>query len=102
MSWIYYLIETNLYLAIFYGFYRLFLCKETFYAINRYYLIATTAIAFVLPFFEVGFLKKPVPSVIAYIPTDGIDQIYFQAPQIEVHANEPTVTIAQVVTAIYL
>ena len=58
MSWLYYLLEANLYLILFYGFYRLFLHKETFYRLNRYYLIFSSILAFILPFFQLGFLKK--------------------------------------------
>lgn len=60
MSWLYYLLEANLYLILFYGFYRLFLHKETFYGLNRYYLIFSSILAFVLPFFQLGFLKKDI------------------------------------------
>ena len=56
MSWIYYLLEANLYLAAFYGFYRLFLHRETFYTLNRYYLLCTAVIAFILPLFQVSYL----------------------------------------------
>lgn len=61
MSWIYYLLEANLYLIIFYGFYRLWLYKETFYSLNRYYLIITSLVAFTIPFLQLGFLSKQNP-----------------------------------------
>jgi hypothetical protein len=60
MSWLYYLLEANLYLILFYGFYRLFLHKETFYGLNRYYLIFSSVLAFILPFFQLGILKKEI------------------------------------------
>ncbi|GGI24773.1 M56 family metallopeptidase [Pedobacter mendelii] len=60
MNWLYYLLESNLYLILFYGFYRLLLHKETFYAVNRYYLIASTLIAFLIPFLQLGFLSKDI------------------------------------------
>jgi len=56
MNWLYYLLEANLYLAIFYGFYRMFLHKETFYTLNRYFLIAAALISFVLPALQVSYL----------------------------------------------
>lgn len=56
MNALYYLLEANIYLAVFYGFYRLFLYRETFYTLNRYYLIATTALAFALPLLQLGYL----------------------------------------------
>jgi BlaR1 peptidase M56 len=60
MSWLYYLLEANLYLILFYGFYRLFLHKETFYGLNRYYLVFSSILSFILPFFQFGFLKKEI------------------------------------------
>lgn len=61
MNWIYYLLEANLYLLAFYAFYLLFLSKETFYSINRYYLITGTLMAFTLPFIQAGFLFDVLP-----------------------------------------
>lgn len=58
MNWLYYLLEANLYLAVFYGFYRLFLHKETFYSLNRFYLIMATLIAFSLPLLQMGYLNN--------------------------------------------
>ena len=61
MDWLYYLLEANLYLLVFYGFYRLFLYNETFYNSNRYYLLFTSLLAFIIPVLQLGFLK-PVPT----------------------------------------
>lgn len=58
MNWLYYLLEANLYLAVFYGFYRLFLHKETFYSLNRFYLIMATLIAFSIPILQMGYLNN--------------------------------------------
>jgi len=58
MNLIYYLLEANLYLAVFYAVYRLFLYNETFYTLNRGYLVLSTLLAFSLPLFQVGYLFK--------------------------------------------
>lgn len=58
MDWLYYLLEANLYLAVFYGFYRLFLHRETFYSLNRFYLIAAALTAFSIPFLKMGYLNN--------------------------------------------
>ena len=58
MNWLYYLLEANLYLAVFYGFYRMFLHGETFYQLNRYYLLFTPVLAFLLPLFQIGYLNS--------------------------------------------
>lgn len=72
MSWLYYLLEANLYLILFYGFYRLFLHKETFYVLNRSYLIFSSMLAFILPFVQLGFLKKEI--VFHYTGSIRIDE----------------------------
>lgn len=72
MSWLYYLLEANLYLLLFYGFYRLFLHHDTFYGLNRYYLIFSSVLSFILPFFQLGFLKEEV--VISYAAFTPIPQ----------------------------
>ena len=68
MNWLYYLLEANLYLCIFYAFYRLFLHRETFYTINRYYLIIAVFAAFALPFFQIGYFHNlfatPLPAAV--------------------------------------
>ncbi|MCX2495927.1 hypothetical protein OQX63_20700 [Pedobacter sp. PF22-3] len=77
MSWLYYLLEANLYLILFYGFYRLFLHRETFYGLNRYYLIISSILAFILPFLQLGFLmNEMVFNYTGYITIDE-PQSYF-------------------------
>ncbi len=60
MEWLYYLLEANLYLLLFYGFYRLVLAKTTFYSSNRYYLIAAILFSFLIPVVQIGFLKPAI------------------------------------------
>ena len=60
MSWLYYLLEANLYLVLFYGFYKITLQKDTFFKLNRFYLITSSVLALVFPFIQLGFLKKPI------------------------------------------
>jgi GR25 family glycosyltransferase involved in LPS biosynthesis len=49
MSWINYLIQVNLFLAVFYGFYWSFLRKETFNTNNRIYLVGSAFFSFAIP-----------------------------------------------------
>jgi hypothetical protein len=70
MDWLYYLLEANLYLAIFYCFYCLFLQNETFYNSNRYFLLIATLASFVLPVLQIGFLKLPIQQDL--IPTSEV------------------------------
>lgn len=49
-----YLVLANLYLIVFYGFYYLFLRRETFFQGNRIYLLTSLLLAFTLPLAELG------------------------------------------------
>ncbi len=64
MNWLYYLLEANLYLILFYGFYKLFLQKETFYAVNRYFLILCTMASFIFPLLKIGYFNQARPNFI--------------------------------------
>jgi len=63
MAWLYYLIEANVYLSVFFALYHFFLKKETRYVLNRWYLLTTSVIAFLLPFLSVSYLKDNVVSI---------------------------------------
>lgn len=73
MNWLYYLLEANLYLLIFYGFYRLLLQHQTFYNSNRYYLLLSSLTAFVLPILQIGYLK-PAPIFLNEVMATEIPQ----------------------------
>lgn len=60
MNWIYYLLEANLYLLLFYGLYKIALQRETFFKLNRLYLLISSVLASILPFVQLGFLKQPI------------------------------------------
>lgn len=65
-----YLIQVNLYLIVFFGFYVLFLRKETFYQANRFYLMLSGVISFVIPFLHTSrvqswFVTKEVSHIMA-------------------------------------
>ncbi|MFD0940857.1 M56 family metallopeptidase [Pedobacter boryungensis] len=87
MDWLYYLLEANLYLLIFYGFYRLFLQNETFYNSNRYYLLLSSATAFILPVLQLGFLK----------PTPIVDNLIFPAPIVYEGASSSSISASSAV-----
>ncbi|MDB5133632.1 MAG: hypothetical protein JWP37_235 [Mucilaginibacter sp.] len=56
MSWIHYLLEANLYLAAFYMLYFLILKSETYYRLNRFFLLSSTVLAFTIPVVQIGVL----------------------------------------------
>ena len=65
MNWLHYLLEANLYLAVFYAVYYIFLRNDTHYALSRTYLLATSIVSFVIPLLQVGFLKPAEPKLIS-------------------------------------
>ena len=56
-----YLFEVSVSLALFYSIYWLFLKKETFFAVNRLFLISSILFSFILPFINVSFIKISSP-----------------------------------------
>lgn len=52
-----YLLWANAYLAIFYGFYWFFLRKETFFQLNRAYLISGALFSFLIPILDLRIFK---------------------------------------------
>lgn len=58
MNWINYLIQVNLFLAVFYGFYWLFLRKETFNTNNRIYLVGSAFFSFAIPLWNSELIQS--------------------------------------------
>lgn len=52
-----YLIQVNLYLIVFFAFYFFLLRKETFYQANRFYLMLSGIISFVIPFMQTEWVQ---------------------------------------------
>ncbi len=57
MAWATYFIHINLYLVIFYSFYFLVLENETFFSLNRTYLLGSAFFAFAIPIFKANWFK---------------------------------------------
>jgi len=61
MTWAYYLLQANIYLVVFYGFYKLLLEKETYFKWNRIYLLGSGLLALGVPFMKLDWLtQQPV------------------------------------------
>jgi TonB family protein len=74
-----YILQVNLYLVLFYGFYRLILQNETFHQLNRSYLVVSAVLSFGIPFWysdyvQSWFLTQQINEVIytAVLSTDWI------------------------------
>jgi len=58
MGWWHYLLLVNIYLALFFGFYTLLLRRETFFQLNRLYLVAAALLSFFIPLIQSGWVKN--------------------------------------------
>ncbi|WP_231426772.1 M56 family metallopeptidase [Pedobacter sp. Leaf250] len=58
MSFAHYLLQVNLYLIVFYGFYKLLLDKETYFLLNRIYLVSAGVLSLSIPFIRLEWLTE--------------------------------------------
>ncbi|WP_231458922.1 MULTISPECIES: M56 family metallopeptidase [unclassified Pedobacter] len=74
MSFAHYLLQVNLYLIVFYGFYKLLLDKETYFTLNRIYLVAAGLLSLCIPFIRLEWLttQKAAQNVYATVKWDTI------------------------------
>ena len=56
-----YILEVIVFQALFLAVYQLWFRKETFFNINRIYLISTALLAFVLPFMQFELFQNQIP-----------------------------------------
>ncbi len=77
MNWLSYLLQVNLYLILFYGFYRLLLKTETFFNLNRGYLVASAALAFFIPLMQSEWVRS-------WFVTEQVSQTFstFYSPEV--------------------
>ncbi|MFD2148468.1 M56 family metallopeptidase [Mucilaginibacter antarcticus] len=99
MTWWHYLLLVNFYLVLFFGFYVLFLRRETFFQLNRVYLVAAALLSFIIPVIEADWVKslfitQEVQHTIYNMPV-GIPIIF--AP-----AVESGITLGQVLNVVYI
>ncbi|HVW96962.1 MAG TPA: M56 family metallopeptidase [Mucilaginibacter sp.] len=56
MNWLHYLLEANIYLAVFYLLYLALFTKDTHYKLARVYLLATCILAYIIPLVQISWL----------------------------------------------
>ena len=106
-----YLLESAICMAILYGFYVLLLRRETFFQLNRCYLLAAALLSFLLPALHIPLEKNTPPTsnapraeLLAPLPT--VVETVQMAPatlQRELLAASPAgLTIAEVLWMVYL
>lgn len=62
-----YCIQIIVFQALFLFVYDAFLSKETFFTKNRWYLIITSVLSFIIPFIKIPFLQESVPDTVGVL-----------------------------------
>lgn len=85
MTWTHYLLQVNIYLVIFYAFYRLLLDKETYFTLNRAYLLLAGLLSLIIPFIQPEWFMRQAaaPQISA-----GIGQLNMMMAQVSIAPDE--------------
>lgn len=75
-----YLIQVNLYLMVFFAFYFFLLRKETFYQANRFYLMLSGIVSFLIPFIQTEWVQSWFVTQEVGIIMSGYDASLFNNP----------------------
>ncbi|WDF56084.1 M56 family metallopeptidase [Mucilaginibacter sp. KACC 22063] len=99
MTWWQYLILANIYLALFYGFYALLFKRETFFQLNRVYLVSSAVLSFIIPLIQSDWVRN-------LFITQRINQTIYQLQPISIGniQQQDTLqhyTIGQIIGFIY-
>jgi TonB family protein len=99
MSWWQYLLLVNLYLILFYGFYALLLRRETFFQLNRVYLVSAALLSFLIPLIQAGWVQN-------LFITQKVEYTLYNGDALIIHGFKPIeeapVNIGQLMGGIYL
>ncbi|WP_285059606.1 TonB family protein [Pedobacter ginsengisoli] len=100
MNWAHYILQVNIYLIVFYGFYKLLLAKETYFILNRIYLISAGILSLAIPFLRFEwFITQPVAQPV-YI---GVDQMSAFMSQVAIIQDAPDkISAGSILVTLYL
>ena len=100
MSWWHYLLLVNLYLILFFGFYKAFLRKETFFQLNRIYLVSGSLLSFFIPLMQSDWIRQ------LFITQRVHQTIYATVNPQFIYTVKPvestSVTLGQIIAYIYV
>ncbi|WP_207428350.1 M56 family metallopeptidase [Pedobacter sp. SYSU D00535] len=99
MSWFNFIIQVNLFLLVFYGFYIMLLRNETFFNLNRAYLVGASICSFLIPVLRSDWVKS-----LFLAPKVGeLTQVVMSNAEIVVFAEQDTgPALIDILTAVYL
>ena len=100
MTWWQYLLLVNIYLVLFYGFYVLLLRSETFFKLNRIYLVASALLSFLIPVIHSDWVQN------LFITQKVEDTLMVYSAPIMVYHFKPIeenhITIGELIVLIYI
>lgn len=98
MNWWQYLLLVNVYLVLFFGFYALLLRKETFFQLNRVYLVSAALLSFFIPLIQSDWVKNLFITQTVHYSIYGSPVMIIQYRPV---ADAPY-SIGQILMALYL
>jgi TonB family protein len=98
MNWWHYLLLVNIYLPLFYGFYVLLLRRETFFQLNRVYLVAAALLSFIIPLIQSDWVKNLFITQRVQYTIYSNQVMFYQFTPIQ----RTPITFGQVGTVVYL
>lgn len=101
MSWFQYLLQVNLYLVLLYGFYTLLLRNNTFFRLNRIYLVSSGVVAFLLPVLQFESIKALFITEQVRQTTQSFSTVIYSVPQVS-SVTEDAWTLAEWCFVIYI
>lgn len=100
MAWWNYLLLVNIYLTLFFGFYSLLLRRETFFQLNRIYLVGAALLSFFIPLIQSDWVKN------LFITQKVQYAVYGTGAEINITALAPiedtAYTLGEIIVMIYL
>ena len=101
MTWWHYLLLVNFYLVLFFGFYALLLRRETFFQLNRIYLVSAELLSFFIPLIQSNWVKS------LFITQQVQQTIYKYSAPVMVYTFAPTInksaiTIGEILNVFYI
>ncbi len=80
---IHYIIQVVLFQILFLAVYDFFLSKETFFTKNRWYLLGTMGVSFLMPIIKIPTLQKVLPKEMTFSFVDFVDMSVNESMMIE-------------------
>ena len=87
MTWAHYILQVNIYLVVFYGFYKLLLDKETYFLLNRIYLVAAGILSLAIPFLRFEWFTTQPATQPVYTGVVQINDFITQMAVVKDDAN---------------